>query len=188
MRSLIVATAAFSCFAGSAVAETCFDFDGLTPGTTATVGPLVSTPTGNVSLQPFQDAGGTWHSGGSVEVVASNHAQATPSQELWLRNISFVANPDPDSVEAKFAYADFGGNVNLGVNGVILNLADLSDIGPLTASGNYAATVGGVEVRVTRVNMFSFHFGDVSLIAPAGTVIDTFGVGGAELFIDHFCW
>lgn len=190
MRSLIVALTALSltALAAPAGAVTCIGFDGLTAGTTAGVGPLMSTPGGILSLQNFQDASGTWSSAGLATIVVSNFAAGSPSQEVHLDGINLAANASPVSMAAKFHYADFGGNVNLGINGVLANVDDFSDIGVLTVFGYFQGMVGDVTVTVTRTDVMGFHFGTVKLEALAGTPISIWGAGGEDLIIDHFCW
>lgn len=190
MRSLVIAFTAFSlCAFAAPAAASCLDFDTLTPGTAAGVGPLMTLPDGTVRLNPFLPMAGPPVTTGTATVVNSTWSAGTPPNELWLNNINLVVNADPDVTYAKFNYADYGGSVNFGVNGVVLTAADLSALGTLSGPGTFTTTVAGVTVTITRTDVPpSYHFGTVTLTAPAGVLIDNFGVGGQEFFVDHVCW
>ncbi len=176
MNTLIRALSLVALFAAPAAAS-CLNMESPAPGTARPVGPLLTLSDGNVSLRPFLNASG-WTASGRGTFVASNHANGSPVQELNLNNINLSVVPAPEVKRAKFVYADFGGNVNLIVNGVLANVADLS-MAP--------AVVGGVNVTVSRINMFGFHFGQVTLNA-ATAPIHAFTVGGQEFFVDDVCW
>lgn len=189
MRSLIVGLALSSLTLAAPAAASCLDFDTYTPGLSAGVGPLLSLSDGNVRLNPFHPMSGPPTAGGSATVVNSNWAVGTPANELWLANINLVVDAIPDVTYAKFNYADYGGSVNFGVNGVVLVAADLSDLGVPAGGGTFTTTVAGVAVTITRTDVPpSYHHGTVLMTAPPGVVIDTFGVGGQEFFVDHVCW
>lgn len=160
-------------------AASCLRMEGPPPGSAAGVGPLLVLADGNVGLRPFQWSSGVWTAAGISTIVVSNYAAGSPVQENNLNNINLNVRPIPAVATAKFRYADFGGNVNLRVNGVQSNTADLS---------GSPAMLGGVNVTVTRINLFGYHFGAVTLTAPAGAAINQFAVGGQEFFVDDVCW
>lgn len=161
-------------------AATCMNMQAPAPGTSWGVGPMVTFADGIVRLRGFQWMSGIITTAGVATAVVSNHASGSPTQELNLNNINLVVRTLSAPTMAKFNYADFGGNVNLMVNGAGSNTGDL-DASP--------ATLGGVAVTVTRTNMFGFHFGTVYLDGSAtGTTIDRFGMGGQEFFVDDVCW
>jgi len=166
---LLLALSALTTQAGAV----CLRMEAPPPGTTAGVGPLLALPEGNVSLRPFLHT--FWDAGGTSTIVVSNFAGGSPVQENNLNNITLVVVPTAGANVATFAYADFGGNVNLRVNGALANLPDLSAA---------PAVLGGVNVTVTRINLLGFHFGTVTLNGN----INMFGVGGQELFVDDVCW
>ncbi len=162
------------------VAAACLHMERPAPGTTAGVGPLPPHPAGNVSLRGFRwlPSGGTM--AGFSTIVVSNYTAGSPVQEMNLNNISLAVAPTVGTMVASFAYADFGGNVNLWVNGVLSNTADLSGA---------PASMAGVNVNITRIAMFGYHFGTVTLDGTAtNTVLSSFGVGGQEFFVDEVCW
>ncbi len=70
-------------------------------------------------------------------------------------------------------FGEYGGNLNLEVNGDFANLEDFADID--------GATIGGTTVAVTNG-----HEPDQGTITLSGTV-ESFAVGGQELWIDESC-
>jgi hypothetical protein len=170
LRSLILVA-----LASAPAAATCLDMEGPPAGASAGVGALVARPDGNVSLRQFQGSTGVWTAGGTATWVLSNYANGSPVQELNLNNINLHVVPNPMVGSATFAYADWGGNVNLRVNTCFANLADLSGA---------PAFMCGVNVVVTRINLFGYHFGTVTLNGP----VNRFAVGGQEFFVDDVCW
>lgn len=178
MRLLALALALVTSLALATTAHaSCLDMEGPPPGTTAGVGPLLTLPDGQVSLRPFLSAIG--FIAGMGTIVVSNHANGTPVQEMNLNNINLVVQPNPPVTVADFVYADFGGDVNLGINGALVRRPDLSAM---------PAAIAGVNVAVTRINLFGFHFGTVTLTGTATNPIKSFGVGGQEFFVDDVCW
>ena len=161
----------------SSAAASCLDFDGTPAGTTAGVGPLLALPDGNVSLRRFFWLGGGSTVGGVATVVASNFAAGSLPHELNLNNINLRVDviTAAATTTAAFNYAEFGGNVNLRVNGVLANVNDFSAV---------PAFLGGAAVVVTRIDVFGFHFGTVTI---TGNLTD-FSLGGQELHIDDLCW
>ncbi|NBC32834.1 MAG: hypothetical protein GVY13_09195 [Alphaproteobacteria bacterium] len=70
-----------------------------------------------------------------------------------------------------FKFGEFGGNLNMEVNGDFRNFANFQDVA--------GATIGGAGVAVT--NGFGNDTGTVTL---SGTAIDQFRIGGQELWLD----
>jgi|JI10StandDraft_1071094.scaffolds.fasta_scaffold53811_4 hypothetical protein len=161
----------------SSAAASCLDFDSTPAGTAQGVGPVVALPDGNVSLRRFFWLGGGSTVAGVATVVASNWAAGSAPHELNLNNINLRVDviTAAATTTATFNYADFGGNVNLRVNGVLANVNDLSGV---------PAFLGGAAVAVTRINMFGYHFGTVMI---TGALTD-FAVGGQEFYVDDVCW
>jgi len=166
--------------AGSAVAASyCYTFSGPAPGTSHTVGDTL-TPTGStVEFLQFQWSSGTWTPDGVATVVLSNNANGL-ANELNLNNINLRVIPDTPALTASFKYADFGGNVNLGVNGDLRNTNDMMDLD--------GAVVGGCDIEVTETVAVGHVFGEVDIICPDPVVIDRFGMGGQEFFVDGICF
>ena len=79
--------------------------------------------------------------GGVAEVQDLGNAGGT-GNEVWMEdiNLNFDWGPVPlDSID--FLFGEYGGNLNLGVNGVHRNFENLIDI--------HGTTIGGVLVSVT---------------------------------------
>ncbi|MGH1343773.1 MAG: hypothetical protein ACRBN8_19610 [Nannocystales bacterium] len=166
--------------AGTAAAATyCYDLSGPAVGTTYAVGDSL-TPTGaTAEFKRFQWDSGTWFAGGSAEIVANNAAGGVAS-ELNLNNINLRIIPDTPAYTASYKYADFGGNMNLGVNGDLRNTNDL-----MTVDGT---VVGGCDVEVTQTNFVGLQVGEVEIICAAPEEIEMFGIGGQEFFVDDICF
>ncbi|WP_062290910.1 DUF6519 domain-containing protein [Nostoc piscinale] len=144
------------------------DFSGVAVGTTYRVGETFPAPSGvTVTAREFQWSNGQNTSNGFARIDAGNRAGGT-SPELQCNNINFqfeFAAP-PNQVTVRFA--DFGGNVNLSINGVFRNLGDLVEVN--------GQSIGGVQVSVTP--------GRVGLLTLTGA-ISRFAVGGQEFWIDN---
>ena len=98
------------------------------------------------------------------------------ADEMNLNNINMRIIPDTPSIYASYKYADFGGNVNLGVNGELRNTNDLVDV-----DGD---VVGGCDISVSETALPWGVQGEVDIDCPAGTTIEKFGFGGQEFFVD----
>jgi len=166
------------CATATPAAASCLRMEGPPPGFAAGVGPLLVRPDGNVSLRPFLNGGG-WTAGGTATIVATNFAAGSPVQEMNLNNINLHVVPNPAVGSVTFAYADFGGNVNLAVNGVLVSLGEL-----MASPG----MLGGVNVAVTKIVAFGYHYGVVTLTGGGGVAINAFAVGGQEFYVDDVCW
>jgi hypothetical protein len=73
-----------------------------------------------------------------------------------------------------FRFGEYGGNLNIEINGDFRNFQNFSDLNGLT--------IGGANVSVT--NGFGNDIGEVTI---SGT-IDSFSIGGQELWVDDFCY
>lgn len=129
-------------------------------------------------LTGFQWDNGIWTNGGIATVVNTNMARGS-GQEVNLNNINqrFIFNGVHPNV-ATFKYADWGGNVNLGINGVLRNVGDFSSLN--------GSIVAGVQIIVTRTNVAGGHYGTVVLIGVTND-IDRFAFGGQEFWADDVC-
>ena len=151
--------------------DDCVTFDDLNPGTQYTVGNSFVSDGQLVEVEPFFFSDGTSTNSGSATVVGTNQAGGS-GQEMSVSNVnlSFTLSQGRDGLSALFA--DFGGNVNLRVNGVLANEADLQDLN--------GTSVGGVLVFV---NMTTANQGKIILQG----IITDFAIGGQEFFLDTVC-
>lgn len=166
--------------AGSAAAASYFySFSNMSAGTSFSFGDSLTPAGSTVEFKKFQWWNGTWFAGGGATVVFSNNAGGL-ANELNLDNINMRVIPDTPAISAGYKYADFGGNVNLGVNGDLRNVAQL-----IVLDGD---VVGGCDVSVTETPIVGGVRGTVDITCDAPNEIDMFGVGGQEFFVDgvHF--
>ncbi|MCR9160706.1 MAG: hypothetical protein ACE37F_20660 [Nannocystaceae bacterium] len=174
----LAAAATALLLAGSATAASYFyPFTNATAGSTYHVGDSLTPSGSTVEFKQFQWFDGTWTATGVATVTLSAKAGGF-ANELNLNNINLRVIPDTPAVYATYKYAYFGGNVNLGVNGDLRNTNRPSDV-----DGD---VVGGCDISVTEVPIPGSGGvrGEVDIDCPAGVVMDKFGVGGQEFFID----
>ncbi len=163
--------------AGTAIAATTtYDFSSLAAGTNYLWGDVINTPTATLEMKKFQYANGTWTDAGVATVVSSTMANGSATKELDVDSIMVQVDPSSAATSATFLYADLGGQINLGVNGVHANEPDFDDldgdsIGNCTITVTETAFAGGVRGRVT-------------ITPDAGYSIDKFGFGGVNLHVD----
>jgi len=157
----------------------CMGFETFTPNIQHPVG---TTHTHNdlfAELIGFQWDDGTWSFGGTATAVNSDFAHGS-GQEVNLNNINlrYIFDVKQPYIVV-LRYADNGGNINLGINGILNNTQNLSDLDGLN--------IGGVEVIVTRYFNANppqnGHHGTVTLVGP----IEKFAIGGQEFWVDDVC-
>lgn len=176
----VVVAGAVLLTAGTAVAASfCYDFSGPAAGTTHVVGDTLTPNGSTVQFLQFQWSSGTWTPTGVATVVASNNAGGV-ANELNLNNINLRVIPNTPAITASYKYAYFGGNVNIGVNGDLRNTNKPFDLD--------GTVVGGCDIEVTEFAIPFGVAGDVEIICPDPVVIDRFGVGGQEFFVDDICF
>ena len=90
-------------------------------------------------------------------------------QELQLNNVNLDFMLPADTTAISVLFGEYGGNVNLSVNGVLENEFDF-DLMP--------GTIGGVDVDVQDLG------GALGMITLTGDVTQ-FAIGGQELWIDN---
>lgn len=176
LAPLTVAATALLVAGTAAAASFLYDFSGPAPGSTYVFGDSLTPPGSTAEFKRFQWSSGTWTAAGVATIYATDNAGGA-ANELNLNNINLRIIPDTPAVYATYKYADFGGNVNLGVNGELKNTANLSDI-----DGD---VVGGCDISVTETPIPGGYQGEVDIDCPDPVVIEMFGVGGQEFFIDN---
>ena len=157
----------------------CIDFENLTLATNYTVGDtFVADDTGfraSVQGAPFTWSSGGTTSGGHARVDNKNMA-GDVGQDLNLNNIllnfRFLTGPAVSGIRLNFG--EYGGNLNLEVNGDLRNFANFKDID--------GAVIGGTLVSVPLGGTGQ----DKGVLQISGEV-DTFKIGGQELWIDRIC-
>lgn len=173
---LTVAATALLVAGTAAAASFFYDFSVPAPGTSYVFGDSLTPNGSTVEFKRFQWSSGVWTATGVATVFATDNAGGS-ANELNLNNINLRIIPDTPAVYATYKYADFGGNVNLGVNGDLRNTADLIDV-----DGD---VVGGCDISVTETAIPGGVQGEVDIDCPDPVVIEKFGIGGQEFFIDE---
>ena len=138
-----------------------------TPGDTFTTEGI------DMFINGFQWSDGTWHHTGQVNADSNGYA-CSYGQELELSNASvlhdFAGSIGPlENVSLQFG--EYGGNINVEINGDLRNVNDFRDLDGML--------VGGVMVSIP----YGGNGNDCGKMTLTGTV-DTLGIGGRELWID----
>jgi len=126
-----------------------------------------------IRVAAFQWGSGDWTTGGYTEV--SNEGLAGGSgQEMWINNV----NLDFKLLGCPFRnlviyFGEYGGNVNIDINGEFRNSANLLDFD--------SQIIGSVEVRV--IDGHENRPAKMELIGE----VRSFAIGGQELAIDDVC-
>lgn len=158
-------------FSGCYLVLKCVDFEGFAVGTQYHNGDVFSELTTQMVMKPFFWFNGTLTPNGVMTVTnagMSGHA----GKDVNLNNItiSFKFPVKPSGLI--LYYGEYGGNINVEINGVLENVQDFSDIN--------GKIIGGVSVTLTGVS------GPKGILNLQGT-ITSFSIGGQELWIDHIC-
>jgi len=147
------------------------DFEDLALGTIYVIGDVFTTGGVMVTTDPFQRTGGSWTSDGDANVDNSGMAGGT-GNEMWISNINLVFHPGGWGL-ATIDYGEYGGNLNIEINGDFVNFEDFIDID--------GKTIGGVLVAVVDYGSPGHCKGRLYLTGP----INTFSIGGQEFVIDN---
>lgn len=199
-RIAIMSVVAALVIAGCNGTTTVIDFEDLTnitvpPGTPVNVGDkfFIGTTLSDESsgakivVLPFEWSGGGNSSDGYIEIT--NHAVPGGSGiSIRFNNASLgIIAPDEGIVrKVKFKFVDFGGNINLVVNGTLYNEDDFKDItSPLT--GNVAMSVSPPSNQgVVQLSGDMDKFASPYPMTPGqeGLKFSAVAGGGQELWID----
>ena len=158
----------------------CIDFEDLTLGKQYLHGDsFIADDTGfqaEISLEDF-----TWSSGGTTSAgyaeVQNGLLAGGSGQELQVNNtlLRFDFAEPVSGLSVK--YGEYGGNLNLEINGDFHVFEDFTDIG----SGTPIPSLGGVDIFVNDDP--SSDLGEVKLVG----IVEQLKIGGQELWIDDVC-
>jgi hypothetical protein len=147
-------------------------FEDLTVGTEYFVGDVITTSGTDIEVMPFEWTGGTSTAAGRAMV--DNHQLAGGSgNDINCNNVN-LSFDFPTLYNLDLLYGEYGGNVNLEINGVKRNVEDFDILN--------GTMVGGVMVTIlsdptaTSANQKIMHLDGK---------IDSFSIGGQELWIDN---
>jgi len=161
-----------NCAPTAGLGPNCVEFEEPPLGTVYHVGDTFTDCGALITVMPFQWAGGSWTGDGQAEITNAGNAGGS-GQEVWVNNVNlgFDFAVQPNVLFLNFG--EYGGNLNIEVNGDFRNFSDFADI--------HAATIGAVSISVT--NGFGNDMGTLMLTGE----IHSFSIGGQELAIDHVC-
>jgi len=154
----------------------CVDFEDPAPGSIYSV-PMTFTDSGAVvSALAFQWSNGNWTPNGEMLVVDASWCSSGGSgQNLTLNNINAeIVFPVPIDNGLSIQIGEYGGNVNLMINGVHENKPTFSDMPP---------SIGGVLVSCTGPGCSG---GGIGVLKLEGA-INSIYIGGQEFCIDDVC-
>jgi hypothetical protein len=167
----------------------CETFDSLALGSQITV--FFLNPVPHNTWQPpngdFWGATFVWANSISTDKgyarIGNRGRAGGTGREVRVNNINlcFGANFGQVLKHIKFAFGEYGGNLNLMINRQFVNFQNFKEI--------HGQIIGGVKVNIVRGGTGN-DSGEIELI---GTINDQrwwghLAIGGQELLIDNFCW
>jgi hypothetical protein len=171
IATCVIVFAAASVATGALAPGDCVDFEGLTPATIYNVTDSFADSGVAVTAAPFQWSGGGWTSAGFTRVDTGNLSGGLGS-DMEVNNITLEFDFGRPVVDLRFLFGEYGGNINLTINGDFRNESDFSVL--------HGQIVGG-----TLVEVLSSPTG-LGVVRITGAV-NSFSVGGQELWIDDVC-
>jgi hypothetical protein len=171
----------------SAAFATCESLNTLPVGKTIKLGPppinSFQLPTMDIAAHPFVWSNGAATSAGDAETDTAGKAGGS-GVELSVNNMTLsVSVGSGQSLTAvRFAFGEFGGNLNLSVNNAFQNFDNFAAV--------HGKVLGGVSVNVVSGGSGN----DSGVIEFVGMMPDQTGglgqlaVGGQELWIDDICF
>jgi len=158
----------------------CIDFEDLTIGKQYLNGDsFVADDTGfqaKITLEDFQWSSGGMTSDGYAEVQNGGLANGS-GQELQVNNTLLRFDFEEPVSGLTMKYGEYGGNLNIEINGDPFVFEDFVEIGV----GTPTPTLGGVEIYVIEAE--PTQVGQIRLVGN----IDQLKIGGQELWIDDVC-
>jgi hypothetical protein len=160
----------------------CVDFEDLPLGTVYNVKDTFTDSGVTITVLPFQRSDGSWTDDGFAEVVAEKMAGGS-GQEIRANEVNLGFDIGGPLEGLSVLFGEYGGNLNININGDFRNFENFADIN--------GATIGGVYVSV--VNGHGNDSGSLKLTGTMkkfaieeGEFIFVIG-GGPELWIDNVC-
>jgi len=154
----------------------CVDFEDPAPGSMYVVGDTFPDSGADVNARQFEWSNGTWTSSGNMLVDSASWCDSGGSgQNLTLNNINAeIIFPVSIDNGLTINIGEYGGNVNLMINGIHENKPTFGDMPP---------SVGGVTVTCTGAACTG---GGTGVLRLEG-VINSIYIGGQEFCIDDVC-
>lgn len=149
----------------------CVDFEDLSPGTIYAVTDTFTDSGATMEVKQFQWGDLTWTSDGTATVTNVQDAGGS-GLDINCNNVNINFDFGSPLNGLSLLYGEYGGNLNIDINGTFQNFEDMADIDGLT--------IGGVDVLVTDLG------GGLGKLELDG-VINSFDIGGQELWVDNVC-
>lgn len=149
----------------------CINFEGLVVGSKYYFGNVLWESATKMTLKEFYWSNGTPTTNGHLTVDNKQLAGHT-GLDVNLNNITVEFTFPSIPTALILFYGEYGGNINVEINGDLRNVENFADIN--------ATIIGGVNVTITNV------VGQKGVLNLLGT-INSFSIGGQELWIDHVC-
>jgi len=153
----------------------CVDFESLTPGTTYLVGDSFMDSGVPMVVTDFQWSGGAWYSGGEAEVIGGDCALDGSGLAMWTNNVNIDFGFPVLANGLTLNFAEYGGNVNIEVNGDLKNVENF-----VLVDGTY---IGGVYVTCSGAGCNGQGQGILKLDGN----VTSFRIGGQEFCMDNVC-
>jgi hypothetical protein len=149
----------------------CVFFEGLTYDTYYYVTDTFTCSGATMTVKQFEYTGGPWTSDGHAWVDNVQKAGGS-GLDINCNNVNINFDFGSPLNGLALLYGEYGGNLNIDINGTFQNFEDMADIDGLT--------IGGVDVLVTDLG------GGLGKLELDG-VINSFDIGGQELWVDDVC-
>ncbi len=169
----LLASVLAACVPGGGPVVACLDFDDLALGSSYSVPNTFTSGGATIQTHGFEWGNGGTTTGGFAEVYNGGLAGG-PGNELMVNNINLAFDFGSSIDGLKLQFGEYGGNLNIEINGGFRNFDDFQDI--------HGATIGGVAVSVPTGGFGN----DTGTLELSGEITD-FIIGGQELFIDTVC-
>ena len=146
------------------------DFEDLLPSAVYSVSDTFTSAGIPIAVEPFQWSGGGWTSAGKATVVTIGRAGGT-GNEINVNNVNLAFDFWLPLTGLSLRFGEYGGNLNLKINGDFRNFENMDEVDGLT--------IGGVTIAVTNG-----HGDDMGTLTLSGGPIAQFVIGGQEFYID----
>ena len=172
IKNLFILLSAICLLPVSNAMAACVNFETLTLGANYNVGDSFTDAGTTVHFNPF-----TWSNGNSTSKgfgsVGNRALAGGAGLEMAVNNINMDFIFPTGLTGLSFLFGEYGGNLNIDINGDFRNFSKFADI--------HGTIIGGVKVAVT--NGLGNDKGTATL---SGTIV-SFSIGGQELWIDNVC-
>ena len=159
-------------FTPPAQAVLCIDMEDLISGTMYKSGETFSSTNVRITVAPFEWSNSEMTSNG-IAYVTTNQQAGGFGVELQVNNVNLFIYPRNPPSRVSLLFGEYGGNLNININGDLRNFENFADIDGLE--------IGGAKAYVLQ------GFGNDKGYLQLSGAIQSFGVGGQELSIDNVC-